>query len=266
MFGNIRNLSVPGQLYHTNLNGAKTVLAEPAEQLSGDIFYYWLMHIETSRFDLEVIPDGALDLVVSPSIKEFSAVYPPVINKFVIPLQGPVIYAGVSFEPEAAQKYLAADLDVLSRLEPGVATTQALALENLVKKVQGVTDIEAIKAIFDQTLQAWNSPSAKRLKKSAYQCFIEELDATSTEKVAKKLGISARQFRRTVHDISGLPPKQMQRIVRLQQLLHKLYTSQNLEVEDGFYDDSHRIREVKELVGITYGELRKMAEIYNSSE
>lgn len=83
--------------------------------------------------------------------------------------------------------------------------------------------------------------------------------------MASKLGISERQFRRTVNDISGLSPKQVQRIVRLQQLLHELFNPQSRMATDGYYDDSHRIKEIKNLAGLTYGELRNMAEIYNNS-
>lgn len=265
MFGNIFNQSVPGQLYHVNLEGGKTVLAEPSEQFSSAVFYYWLMFIESERVDLSVIPDGALDLVVSPWIPNFSVVYPPVIKKFTIPLEGPACYAGISFEPEAAQQYFDADIKTISALEPGPETTSALNLHKLVDAIQSQTEIPQLKEIFDQELANKQLQPVKRLPTSAYQCFVEELDAGGAQKAAEKLGISERQFRRTIHDISGLPPKQVQRIVRLQQLLHELFNSDSLDGTDGFYDDSHRIRELKTLTGMTYGELRQMAEIYNSS-
>jgi len=105
----------------------------------------------------------------------------------------------------------------------------------------------------------------KKLGLSAYQCFVDKLDAGSVQKVTKEIGLSERQFRRTIYSISGLSPKKVQRIVRLQQLLHELFTSESFISEDGFYDDAHRIKELKELAGLTYGEIRKMSEIYNES-
>lgn len=264
MFGNIFDQSVPGQLYHVNLKGGKTVLAEPAKQFSAAVFYYWLMYIEEDGVNLEVIPDGALDLVVSPWISDFSVVYPPIIKKMTIPLDGPAFYAGISFEPEAAQSFFDTDTGALSTLESGEATIKALNLEALVHNIQGVTTIDHVKTIFDRELNARNIQPAKRLQQSAYQCFVEQLDTGGAREVAERIGISERQFRRTIHDISGLPPKQIQRIVRLQQLLHELFSSE-AALDDGFYDDSHRSREMKALVGLTYGELCKMAEIYNTT-
>jgi len=267
VFGNIYNDSVPGQIYHVHLEGGKTLLADPPEQFSTTIFYYWLLNIEVPEMDLEVIPDGAIDLVVSPSVPNFSAVYPPAINKFTIPLKGPIYYAGISFEPEAAQQFFAKDMKFLSNLEPGISTTQALDLERLASKIQGVTDIKNIQSIFNQELKEKKFQPTKRYGQSAYQFFVENLQSSGKLEVAQRLGVSERQFRRSMHDISGLSPKKVQRIIRLQQLLHELFNSQNLvHSEDGYYDDSHRIKETKELIGKTYKEIQEMAEIYNKTK
>ncbi len=266
MFGNIFNQLIPGQLYHVNQEGGRTVLAEPSDQFSSAVFYYWLMRIDDAETNLEVIPDAALDLVVSPLIPQFSVIYPPVIKKFSIPLNGPALYAGISFEPEAAQHFFDTDLNTMATLEPGPATTKALNLGELTDAIQGVTDIHDVKTIFDRELITKNFKPVKRLQQSVYQSFVEKLDAGGAREVAQRIGISERQFRRTINDISGLSPKQVQRIVRLQQLLHEIFNAGAVTADDGFYDDSHRIREMKELTGLTYGELRKMAEIYNKTK
>ena len=265
MFGNIFDQQKPGQLYHVNMEGGRTVLAEPDEQFADAVFYYWLMEITVEDLQLIVIPDGAMDIVFSPQIPEFSIVYPPAIDQFSIPLRGPIFYAGISFEPEAALQYFNIDIKSISNFKPGIETTRRLALERLVSNVQNIVQIEQIKNIFDAELSSNKLKAPNKVKPSTYQCFVEELDAGNTSKVAEKLGISPRQFRRTVHDVSGLSPKQVQRIVRLQQLLHEIFSEASLDLQDGYYDDSHRIKELKSLIGMTYGELRRMAEIYNSS-
>ena len=264
MFGDIFNQSVPGQLYHINLEGGKTVLIEPAEDLADMVFYYWLIQVGDEGVCLNVIPDGALDLVLSPWIADFSAVYLPAIEYFEIPLDGPACYVGISFEPEAAQQLFDASLQQLDALIPGTETIGELNLSGLMSDIQNITDIKHIKHIFDRELISLKHQPSRRLGQSAYRHFIEEIDSDSIRKIAAKVGISDRQLRRTIHDISVLPPKKVQRIVRLQQLLHELFNSQSLLSEDGFYDQSHRIQEMKKLTGMTYGELRKMAEIYNT--
>ncbi len=266
MFGNIFNQSVPGQLYHVALNGGHCVLAESAPELDGLVFYYWLIQIEDQQINLEVIPDGAFDVVFSPWMPELAIVYLPAIEKFDIPLQGPACYAGISFEPEAAQHFFDITLETFSSLEVGIETIDCLNMQQLAADIQGVMDIQQIKTLFDKALMARNYQPKRQLGQSAYQHFIHSLESGSIQKVASTVGISERQFRRTVHDISGLAPKKVQRIVRLQQLLHELFSSQSLQMEDGFYDESHRIQELKELTGMTYGELRRMSEIYNSRD
>ncbi len=264
MFGNIFNQSVPGQLYHVALNGGHCVLAESAPELDGLVFYYWLIQIEDQQINLEVIPDGAFDVVFSPWMPEFAIVYLPAIEKFDIPLQGPACYAGISFEPEAAQHFFDITLETFSSLEVGIETIDCLNMQQLVADIQGVMDIQQIKQLFDKALISRNHQPQRRFGQSAYQQFIESLESGSVQKIAAKVGISERQFRRTIHDISGLAPKKVQRIVRLQQLLHELFGSSSLPSEDAVYDESHRIQELKELTGMTYGELRRMSEIYNS--
>lgn len=125
MFGNIFNQSTPGQLYHVYLEGGTTVLAEPADEFSKSVFYYWLLRIDAGKINLEVIPDSAIDLVVSPSIADFSIVYPPSIKKFSIPIEGPSYYAGISFESESAQQFFGKGVAELKALQPGLATTTA---------------------------------------------------------------------------------------------------------------------------------------------
>ena len=266
MFGNIFNQSVPGQLYHVALNGGRCVLAEPAPELDELVFYYWMIDINDQSVNLKIIPDGALDVVFSPWMPDFSIVYLPAIEKFDIPLQGPTCYAGISFEPEAAQHFFGVTLETLASLEMGIDTLACLNMQQLVADIQGVTDIQQIKTLFDNALMTRQYQPKRQLGQSAYHHFIHSLESCSIQKVASSIGISERQFRRTVHDISGLAPKKVQRIVRLQQLLHELFSSESLPMEDGFYDESHRIQELKELTGMTYGELRCMSEIYNSSE
>ncbi len=241
-------------------------MAEPASSLSGFIFYYWLLYIEADQLSLEVIPDGALDLVVSPNLPDFSAVYPPSIQKFSIPLKGPIHYAGISFEPESAQQVLGQNIASLSSLEAGRETTEVLKLKRLVDAIQGVANINQLKQIFDRELSRKDLKHTKLKGQSIYDYFCKNLDAGGVRKVASELGMSERKFRRTSNDLSGLAPKQLQRIVRLQNLLHELFCTQEVASSDGYYDDSHRIREVKQLTGLTVGELRKMAEIYNKSK
>ena len=84
--------------------------------------------------------------------------------------------------------------------------------------------------------------------------------------MAAQVGLSERQFRRVINDLTGLTPKQVHRILRMQQALWALLHPNSPLPSSEFYDDSHHIRELKSLTGLTPGEIRRMAEIYNKSE
>jgi AraC-like DNA-binding protein len=81
--------------------------------------------------------------------------------------------------------------------------------------------------------------------------------------IAARFDLSDRQFRRILTNMFGFGPKKVQRIVRLQLALRDLMQSKAGATLDGYYDDPHRIRELRLLTGMTPGDIRRMAEIYN---
>ena len=90
--------------------------------------------------------------------------------------------------------------------------------------------------------------------------------ARGMENIAGQFDLSERQFRRIMGSLFGYGPKKVQRVMRLQMSLKEILATSHLAVEDGFYDEAHRIKEVRELTGLTPGQIRKMAEIYNSMD
>lgn len=96
---------LPFQLYH--LIGEKTQYyrALPSTYLQRYIYYYWWLNIAPGDTTIEVIPDNAADLVMSPDIDKFSVLYFPAAEKFTIPLSGPITYVGISFRTEQTSSF-----------------------------------------------------------------------------------------------------------------------------------------------------------------
>ena len=266
MFRNIYQQSVPGQLYHFDTDQIQTTLHKPSGELADMVYYYWLMVIKPGDVALEIIPDGAIDLVMSPEMPGFCAFYLPKIKKYSIPLVGPVRYFGVCFEPEAAQHCFGLNLKEMAALSMGSETKHAACIDDLVDGIQGIQQFESAVRVFDEQFSAMRSLRPKKFTQSIYQHFVESLDTAGVKEVAERVGVSERQFRRSVHDISGLTPKQMQRITRLQNLLRVMFDPNEIDGYDGFFDDSHRIKETKGLLGKTVGQIEKMSEKYNQSK
>jgi len=93
----------------------------------------------------------------------------------------------------------------------------------------------------------------------------DTMGSGSIAQISATLGVSERQFRRLSVDLFGLSPKKLQSILRLQKALEELFYCEPDQIQDLYYDDSHRIRELKRLTGCTPGQIRKLAEKYNHS-
>ena len=75
---------LPLQLYQLGTDKLTCHCALPSQRLSAFIYYYWWLDVADGETTLEVIPDNATDLVMSPSIDDFSIVYLPSSEKFSI--------------------------------------------------------------------------------------------------------------------------------------------------------------------------------------
>ncbi|MBX2837687.1 MAG: AraC family transcriptional regulator [Gammaproteobacteria bacterium] len=266
MFGNIYNKETPGQLYHIGSHGLTCELAEPDDALKHHIHYYWLMQVGDQSVDLEVIPDAATDLVMSPELPSFSGVYLPTTEKFTIPLNGPIHYAGICFHSETAPALLRASVEQIRTLDLGVETTKKLGLGSLIESILGITDIEQLRNLFDTFFRHRLDKNALTVRPAILRNLVDNLEPTSISEIASRVGVSERQFRRTATNLTGLSPKQLQRILRLQTSLHAMFDQYSGPDTDNFYDDSHKIKEIKKLTGLTPGQIKKLAEKYNLSE
>ncbi|MEM7258399.1 MAG: helix-turn-helix domain-containing protein [Pseudomonadota bacterium] len=267
------------QLYHLELNGGRCQLAAPAAELARYIDYYWVLFIDHPQLRLEVIPDTAVDLVMSPDLPDFAALYLPVSEPFEIELEGPICYIGVCFRSEYVESMVGQPLHALAQHCMGVETIEALRIQPLIADLQQVTDPACVAAIANGF---WQSHLAEERagaglssrNRAGHQTRISHLQmmvaleetagAGSIAQISKTLGISERQLRRLSGDLFGLSPKQLQNTLRLQAALTELFRCEPRQLLDLYYDDSHRIRELKRLTGCTPTQIRRMAEKYNN--
>ncbi|MEM6451779.1 MAG: AraC family transcriptional regulator [Cyanobacteria bacterium P01_D01_bin.105] len=262
---------LPLQLYQLGTDKLICHRALPSQPLNASIYYYWWLDVAEGETLLEVIPDNATDLVMSPDIEDFSILYWPTPEKISIPLTGPVVYVGVSFRTEAVSTLFGMDIASIKSLVPGKHTTESLAIQALVNGVQSLKHPTELANKLDNLLR-------DRLAKSPnYHSLTKALDINNVltamhasvgkagmKEIASQFELSDRQFRRIMQSLFGFGPKKIQRIIRLQSSLRTLLNPGTLETEDGFYDGAHRIKEIRSLTGLTPGQIQHMAEIYNS--
>lgn len=93
----------------------------------------------------------------------------------------------------------------------------------------------------------------------------------SIDELSKHVHINRRQMERKFHLAIGLSPKQLSKTIRLQAALKMLLTQESVNLtslayENDYYDQSHFIKDFKELVGSTpkefYGKSLKMISLF----
>ncbi|MBX2838810.1 MAG: helix-turn-helix domain-containing protein [Gammaproteobacteria bacterium] len=269
MFGSVQQFASK-QLYHLHLNGGHCELATPDTRLQHYIDYYWFLNIDAATIDLEVIPDTAIDLVLCPDVKQFAALYFPVSEKFSLSLDGPVRYSGVCFHSATISELLGFEVSTLRKLGVGSDIIERLLLEPLIARLKDAPAEWQIQQLNEFWLTKAQNPSSVPTKTAAptqaqiIQIFQEAQGTEGIAKLCDSLQLSERQFRRLTQQTLGISPKKMLNILRLQSALSELFACNPAQIQDLYYDDSHRIRELKRLTGLTPGEILQMAEKYNN--
>jgi AraC-like DNA-binding protein len=89
-----------------------------------------------------------------------------------------------------------------------------------------------------------------------------EGDEVRVERVADRLGVSARHLRRAFTENVGIGPKEFARTVRLQRAVRMAATSSDwaqIAAAAGYYDQAHLIADFRQLVGLTPGAFSRRA-------
>ena len=95
-------------------------------------------------------------------------------------------------------------------------------------------------------------PASAHLARQAARLF--EADEVRVERVAERLGVTARHLRRVFVESVGVTPKDFARGVRLQRALRMAATSRDwsrIAADAGYYDQAHLIGDFRELIGST---------------
>lgn len=269
MLGFLPKLPSSKQLYHLNLDGGVCQLFPAHSELSELIDYYWLLSITSPELVLEVIPDTAIDLVLCPEDSSFAALYFPSTDIQRIPLQGPINFVGVCFRSAAARAFFQSEITDLRALDIGANTIEQLGIKELVTEVNGTRNIERLRDGFDHfwlnRLGHVKDFSTTLDPTVLIKLLGNSLEGESMASICSVFGVSERHFRRLSNDMFGFSPKKIQKILRLQAALTELFQCEKQQLQDLYYDDSHRIRELKKLTGFTPHQIRQMAEKYNQT-
>ncbi len=205
-----------------------------------------------------ICPDGCVDILFEFRDSGFDsrvigAMTHPVLKNYSEPIQ----VFGIRFAPGAASMFLDLPINLLN--------DECVELESFWPDSKSIDDqlnsvsetnrrIAIVENCLSQKLKA-SSPQwtvahdvVKAVTANPIQCNVAAL--------SKSYGLSRQHLTRLVKATCGLGPKQLARIMRLQMLFEHLKSKPNvnwslLAADFGFFDQSHLIREFRELVGTT---------------
>jgi AraC-like DNA-binding protein len=91
----------------------------------------------------------------------------------------------------------------------------------------------------------------------AVDAWLQACASPELADLAAATGLSRRQLERRCNQLYGVPPKLLAR--RHRALQAAALIAQDRDAPDGFYDQSHMIRELKRFVGLTPRQIRERA-------
>lgn len=246
---------------------------EPSPALAPFVRCLWHLSgvADASHEPQPIVPDGCVEIVlnvgdrflrvnggthVQPAAMLVGQLTSPVV---VIPT-GSVDVWGVRFQPWGAAACLAIPVDELR--EATVALDDVLhGLTSLASEVHDRGRAAGAEHVLRAELERW--VGSRRVPDPAVRAAVELIihapKLPSVRSLGDRLGRSTRWVQRTFRDTVGLSPKMLTRINRVQRAI-RVATSEPgktwsaIAADVGYFDQSHLVRDFRQLVGCTPSE------------
>lgn len=148
------------------------------------------------------------------------------------------------------------------------------AVERLIRRADGLSErVGLIESFLLEQLEANYKFKHRWLDPVFNHLFYQQKEA-NIENIVEQCGISLRQFQRVFLPAAGVNPKYYQRIVRMESVTRQLLLTHekdylSVALDNGYYDQSHFIKECRHFIGTTPGlffnEDNFMSHFYNPS-
>jgi AraC-like DNA-binding protein len=210
----------------------------------------WFRHVgeDGSVLPIRVIPDNCADFIVTDDGRTWF-VGPATRTEFSSLPPGTVV-RGLRIQPHALQSVIDAD-------PPDLVDRHAAFDDLLPSRSVGVLANALLTGKLDHRLlrQVWPSVTTDDRVTRGIRLLASTSDV-AVDDIARECGMSARHFRRSVRQVSGLTPKTIQRVGRLHRALDLARVSPSISLGEiavtaGFADQSHFARDAHSLAELT---------------
>lgn len=227
---------------------------QPQPTLAGPLLCVWTQTVGTAQLAHRVLPDACADIV-------FMGDAPPVVAgpataAVVLSLPPGTTITGARLRPGAAPRLLHLPADALRDREVALRDLWGNAADAAWEQVATRTGAGERLAAMNRVLGGRRAAAwpADRLVDAGI-AWLARHPAQRLSALARTLEVSERQLRRRFIAAVGYGPKTLQRVLRLQGLLHHAQLASGsglaaLAADLGYADQAHMTREVGALAGV----------------
>lgn len=199
-----------------------------------------------------VLPDGCIDVIYSPG--QGLRVVGTMSARQDFVLQPGVELTGIRFHPGSAARLLGCPVAELTNRADTLESIWGCRASGLAFELGSApTKLERLRALSSAFRDA---SLAKNPLEKALDVLRNAAGVVSLDYLADQAGLSVRQFRRRVVELTGLGPKHLARVLRFRRAAAMAEGSGHADwariaAECGYFDQAHLIRDFREFGGCT---------------
>ncbi len=224
----------------------------PPPALADHLVCLWVQTIGEAPLAQRVLPDACADIVLIGEAPPIVA--GPATRPVIVPLPPGATLIGARLRPGAASAWLRTPADGLRDRDVALRDVWGPAADALWEQVATRAGAAERLAAMSRVLAAHRDAAwpADRLVDAGI-AWLARHPAGRQSALARALDLGERQLRRRFIAAVGYGPKTLQRILRLQALLHRARGAPGLAAlaaDLGYADQAHMTREVRALAGL----------------
>lgn len=209
-----------------------------------------------------VVPDGSIDIIVD-ALTGSGSLVGTMLRPKLIPHRDPLDLVAVRFRPGGARPFLGFEAAEITDLRLGlddVGELRDLEPERLAETGRQEHAVRRLESFLLHRTRS--APPPDPLVRGAVEAIEARGGRDPIATVLERLDVGRRKLERLFARHVGIAPKQLARVVRLQNTLERLPhapSQVDLALAGGYADQSHLIREFRALTGVTPGDWARRA-------
>jgi methylphosphotriester-DNA--protein-cysteine methyltransferase len=244
----------------------------PAPPLNYWVQCFWQLDVPKGGFYYRSLPDNSVDWIINTKYPDDNFLITPFLSSILFQLAGPVSYFGIRFRILGHQGLVTTPLGEWHALANSIQSIDLLQKGLLESANQHLANTSSFKGRCESLsrllLKTLKQPKIDpRLARYIRYCHATNSSSVNlSDKQCSEFGLSARQLRRLSQLYLGVSPRAFSRVLRFQHAIHLINTKTvSTQWTEGYYDQSHFIKEFKQLSGLTPVEFRNLSVLYNTT-